>query len=241
MWKNIGMENCLAFINCQLSPAGQATAPTAKVSVTISRMTGAGGRTVAGKLAEYLQAHAAGACPWTVFDKHLMEKVLEDHHLSKEVAKYQPESHKPFIRDALEEILGLHPSSWTLVQHTAETIWKLANMGCVILVGRGASVVTASLKHVYHVRLVGSQEQRAQRVQEVYHLDPKAALEFVKTNDTGRRRYVKDHYHKDIDDPVLYDLVINTDNTSYENAARLIGEAVIQRYNLNRPASTVVP
>jgi hypothetical protein len=237
MWSNVSYDKCLTFINCQLNPASKTFQPAVKPAVTISRMTGAGGRTVAGKLAEYLQSRVQTPCPWTVFDKNLMSKVLEDHNLSQQVAKYQPESHKTFIRDAIEELLGLHPGSWTFVHQTAETIWQLANMGYVILVGRGAPVVTASLNNVFHVRLVGTEEKRVERVREVYHLDPKAALEFVKTEDKGRRRYLKEHYQRDIDDPLLYDLVINTSRINYEDAARMVGDAVINRFQLVHPAS----
>ena len=240
MWNNIGYDKCLSFINCQLKPVGKPVEPEIKPAVTISRLTGAGGRTVAGKLADYLQTRIPAHCPWTVFDKNLMAKVLEDHHLSQQVAKYEPENHKPFLRDVMEELLGLHPSSWTMVHQTAETIWQLANMGYVILVGRGATVVTATLKNVFHVRLVGSQERRLERVRDVYHLDPEAALEFVKTEDKGRRRYLKEHYQKDVDDPLLYDLVINTDRISYDEAARMIGDAVVNRFKLARPAPAPV-
>ena len=47
-------------------------------AVTISRQTGSGGHVVAEQLAAYLQAHAPNeACPWTVFDRNLVEKVLD--------------------------------------------------------------------------------------------------------------------------------------------------------------------
>jgi cytidylate kinase len=237
MWKNIGFDQCLTFINCQLEPVKRRGEPVVRPAITISRMTGAGGRTVAGELAEYLQTRVPTHSNWVVFDRQLMERVIEDHHLSRRVAKYEPEAHKPFIQDTMEEILGLHPSTWTFVQQTAETILKLASMGCVILVGRAANVVTAKLDNAFHVRLVGSLEHRARRVQEVYHLEPKAALDFIKTEDKGRQRYLKDHYHKDIDDPLLYDLVINTDRLRYPDAAHFIGDAVIQRFQLTaRPA-----
>jgi len=39
----------------------------------------------------------------------------------------------------------------------AETILHLAEQGNVILIGRGANLVTRELQHVFHVRLVGSQ------------------------------------------------------------------------------------
>ena len=125
MLKNIGYDKCSSFIKCQLrQPEGEGAVQTSiKPAITISRMVGAGGYTVAAKLAEYLQTHVPARCEWTVFDRNLIEKVLEDHHLHKRIADFMAENkHKSMITDSMEEYLGLHPSSWTLVQHTAETI-----------------------------------------------------------------------------------------------------------------------
>lgn len=235
MWRNIDYEHAQAFVQHQVHP-GRPPAPSGvKPAVTISRQTGAGGRTVASKLAEYLQARVPVECGWTVFDKNLMDKVLADHHLAQAVSRYEPEGHKAFFRDWMEEFLELHPPTWSVVQQTAETIWKLATMGHAIIVGRGAAVVTAGLPQVFHVRLVSPVERRLAQVQEVYHLEADAAREFLKTEDKGRARYLKDHYHRDIEDPLLYDLVINTDRCGHDAAAELIGEAIIHRHQLVRP------
>ncbi len=235
MGKNIGLEHCLAFINCQLSSGPRAGGESPiKPAITLSRMAGAGGRTVAAQLAEYLQSKVPPPVPWTVFDRKLVEQVLEDHQLSQRVADYMPENHKSMLADIFEELLGLHPSSWTLVHQTAETILRLAQMGNVILLGRGASVITSRLDNVFHVRLVGSIAKRVERVQQAYAFDRPTAIEFVNRQDKGRRRYLKENLHEDIDNPLLYHLVINTDRFPGEAAARLIGDEVIRRFHLDR-------
>ncbi len=193
-------------------------------------MTGSGGRSVASHLAEYLQSKAASHCPWAVFDQNLIETVLEEHHLPKHVAEYMPENHRSMLVDSVEELLGLHPSSWTLVQHTTQTIWRLAQLGNVILVGRGANVITSKLPTGFHVRLVGTLEKRTRRVQAVYHLGPDAGLDFIRKEDQGRRRYLKEHFGRDSDDPLLYHLIINTDQVGYDAAAMVIGDAVLHRF-----------
>ncbi len=231
MWKNINLDKCLSYINCQLSPEVKSP-PVIKPCVTISRMCGAGGRTVASKLAEYLQTRLPAACGWAVFDKNLIEKVLEDHHLSKRIAQFVPEGHKSLLEDTLEDLLGLHPPTALLVKQSSETIWNLAEKGNVILVGRGANVVTGKLATAFHVRLVGTVEKRIARLMEVYDFDHANAREFLKVQDASKKRYLKDHFNRDIDDPLLYHMVINTDGISYENAARLIGDTMICRFNL---------
>lgn len=228
------MQQCLAFINCQLKPAvnpvfDSKAAPRWR-AVTISRETGSGGHLVAKKLAEYLQAPDGGAASmWMVFDRNLVEKVLEDHHLPARLARFMPEDRVSEVEDTLEELLGVHPPLWTLVHQTAETILRLAELGNVILLGRGANVITSKLDYVLHVRLVGSLEKRAELIRKSRQIGEKAAREFIRREDRGRKRYLKKYFHKDIGDPLLYHLIINTDLVSYGEAVRIIGDAVIKR------------
>jgi cytidylate kinase len=227
MWKNISFEQCLSHINRQAKSGS-----TANPSITISRMCGAGGRTVASKLVEYLQPHTPAGRSWTIFDKKLIEQVLADHHLSKRLVEFLPEDHKSLVAELIENLRGLHPPTSTIVEQTVETIWNLAAAGQVILVGRAANVITEKLDNVYHVRLVGSLENRIARVEEVYELGRNDAREFILAQDAAKRRYMKEYFGREIDDPTLYHLIINTDKISYEQAARLIGEAVVNRFKL---------
>ena len=66
------------------------------------------------------------------------------------------------------------------------------------------------MKNVFHVRLIAPLEQRVQRIMTHNQLDAKTARELIHKKDLGRKRYLKDHFHADIDDNLLYDLVINT-------------------------------
>jgi cytidylate kinase len=226
-----GLERCLAFLNAHARPTGAPHADAeAGRAVTISRQAGCGALVVGQSLADYLQAHfLKGTRPWTVFDRNLVEQVLEDHHLPKRLAKFMPEDRISEIADTIEDLFGLHPPSWVLVRKTAQTILHLAQLGHVILIGRGGNIITRKLPHVFHVRLVGSLEKRVEHVREFNHLDKEAALEFIRREDRGRVRYLKKHFHADIDDPLLYHLVINTDLVPYAKAARLIGDAMLNR------------
>ncbi|MGA3180743.1 MAG: cytidylate kinase-like family protein [Verrucomicrobiota bacterium] len=227
------LEKCLTFINCQLRPGDTKVKLAARATqwrtVTISRQTGSGAHAVAERLAELLQAQGKkDSRPWTVFDRNLVEKVLEDHHLPARMAKFMPEDRVSQMDDVLEDLCGLHPPSSTLVDKTAETIRRLAEMGNVILIGRGANLITSTLDYVFHVRLVGSLEKRIEYLQEIRQVGKKAALEFIRVEDRGRERYLNKYFGRDIDDPLLYHLVINTDQIGHNQAARLIAGMVLQ-------------
>ena len=226
------LEKYLTFINSerQHGPPRRRSERADRLAVTISRQSGSGAHVIAEKLAEHLQAQAPpGSDPWLVFDRNLAEKVLEDNNLPKHLARYMPEDRISAITDTIDELFGLHPPFWTLVEKTARTILCLAEQGNVILIGRGANIITAGMQHVLHVRLVGSPEKRAAHVQQIQGIDRKIALELIVREDRGRQRYFKKYFGKDLNDPSLYHLVINTDLISYDQAARLIGETVLNQ------------
>jgi len=228
----LGFERCLSFINCQLQPParnfGWNKHNWQKQAVTISRQTGSGAHAVAESLALYLQEHLPEeACPWTVFDQNLVERVLDEHKLPRNLASFMREDRISEATDTLDELFGLHPPSWTLVRKTAETILRLVDLGHTIIIGRGASVITGKLDSVLHVRLVGSLAQRIENVRQLHQFELKTARAFVRREDRARAGYLKKYYGTNIEDPLLYHLVINTDRVACDEAARLIGEAVM--------------
>jgi len=232
MDKADAFARCLTYLNRQLETKGRSAHMRypPRMAVAISRQTGTDADSIAEKLAEYVQAHGpADEQPWTVLDKDLMAKVLEDHHLPARLAKFLPEDKINAIRDAVDEILGLHPPSWLIIHESAQTILRLAELGNVILVGRGAAVITRRMPNVLRVRLVGSLEQRLARVQQSEHLNREEALAFVRRSDRGRAAYVREYFHQDVADVLLYHLTINTDDLSQDQVARLMSKVILGR------------
>jgi cytidylate kinase-like protein len=106
-------------------------------AITISRETGAGAITIGDLVAKILDDRCPGSpkVPWAVFERNLAEKVLQEHNLPATLERFMREDTTFPLNDAVDELLGLHPSSRTLVEHTTQTIRRLAFMGNVILVG----------------------------------------------------------------------------------------------------------
>ncbi|MGA2176898.1 MAG: cytidylate kinase-like family protein [Verrucomicrobiota bacterium] len=226
----LGLDHCLSFINCQLqSPktTRPGEAPLIKC-VTVSRQSGCGAHVFAEALAAWLQSHLPQrATPWTIFDRSLVEAVLQDHHLPSRLAAFMPEDRVSQLDDIVQDLFSLHPPTETLVRQTAETILHLAELGNVIILGRGANVITARLPQVLHVRLVGSVEQRVAHMQVFDKLSKKEALKRIEREDGGRGRYLKRYFHTDIDDPLQYHLIINTDWLALPEAAALVGNLAL--------------
>jgi len=199
-------------------------------AITISREAGAGAITIGHLVAKILDQRCPGvpACPWTVFERNLAEKMLQDHKLPAALERFMPEDAAFPLNDAVETLLGLHPSSWTLVEHTTHTIRRLATMGNVILIGRGSNIISAHLPHVFNVRLVAPLRERVRQVEEYHKVKSVEAAQMVHDLDEARRRYVRQYFRADIDDPLHYHITINTAHTGFEKAARIIANLVIE-------------
>ena len=128
----------------------------------------------------------------------------------------------PVEEAIVEEILGLHPSDWTLVQQTTQTILRLAGLGRSIVVGRGGNIITARLPNVFHVRLVAPIVTRIRHAAEYYHLSEAEAAKLVRERDQARRRYLRRHFNAEIDEPTLYDVTLNTGRMGFVQAAEVI-------------------
>jgi len=199
------------------------------LAITLSREAGAGAIEVGRLLGDYLQKQR-GEEPdsWGLYDHNLVEKVLEDHGLRKEIAEYMPENVKSRFHHTMEELLGVHPSLWTLAQYTAKTIYRLAMAGNAILIGRGANIATAKLQHVFHVRLVAPFAQRVARLASVNALSKEEATALVRDRDEFRARYVRQHFEADITDPLQYHLTVNMGRYTFVEAAKMIGDAALK-------------
>jgi cytidylate kinase len=226
---NATLDRCFSFVNSHaVNPGHVETAVRVRRAVTISRQAGCGAVIIAEKLANYLQHHSfADDAKWTVFDRELMEKVLADHNMPKYLAKFLPEDRASQVEDTLADIFGVHPPAQKVVQQTAETMLQLAELGNAILIGRAGNIVTAKLPHVLHIRLIAPLDDRIERICRDDHKTPSEARRFCLEEEQARARYVHTYFHADINDALLYHLVINTSRVGYENAAKIIGDAML--------------
>jgi cytidylate kinase len=86
------------------------------------------------------------------------------------------------------------------------------------------------LNNSFHVRLVASIEKRIEHMQSLMGFDEKEALNYIKKKDENRKKYLKSYFDADVEDPLLYHMVINTDLLTHKGAAYLIAEAVVLKF-----------
>ena len=220
------LDKCHSYLASYLADKNKYIPPpkTGQPFVTISRETGAGGHS----LSKFLRGYLDMKCPlsqndWTVFDKDLVQMSMKEHGLPERFSKYLPEKRVSEIKSLIGELAGLHPSLWELNQLVFESLLHFGNIGGVILIGRGSHIITRRLHNGFHLRLVGSLEQRAKRVAEYHKIPAKEAKGFIRKEDRERELWIKDNFNEAIDDPLAYDLTLNTDKLSMEDIASLVG------------------
>ena len=147
----------------------------------------------------------------------------------KQILPYLSEATISEIQDILEELFDVHPSQYTLAHKTGQTILHLAQLGYVVLVGRAANIITAKLPGGVHIRLVSPLEKRVKHIQEYYKMTEKKAKEYILKEDQNRKNYVKKYFDKDINDPYLYDMIINMGRHKPQEIIQTVGDFILRR------------
>jgi cytidylate kinase len=195
-------------------------------TITISREAGAGAITIGQMVMDSFQSLENGRHnSWALFDQSIVKAMLEDQGLPKRLEEFIKVEGKPILKDAFEELLGLHPSTPVLVKRMSRTIRKFARAGGVVLIGRGAHVICANVSNAFHVRLVAPLESRIQHIADYFKLSEKEAAEYLKRTDRDRKQYVHRYFDVDSADPYQYHIVINSSKVGYREAAEIIVEA----------------
>ncbi len=128
-------------------------------------------------------------------------------------------------------LLGIHPAPKSR-QAYQQAIWEVmqeaANRDDIIIIGRAGQVILSNFPNTLHVNVIAPAGIRANRIAETHNIPIEAASAQIETSDRARRSYLRRYYNARWDDPELYDLIVNTQRLSPDQAACLICQALSQ-------------
>ncbi len=120
-----------------------------------------------------------------------------------------------------------------LVKNAIRSAHRIGN---VIIVGRGGQAILKDESDVFHVRVIAPLETRIQKVKEQLKLTERSypaditirrdAQDLILARDEASKDYLDRFYHLDLDNPLLYHLVVNTGKLSVQDSAELIVQTV---------------
>jgi cytidylate kinase len=182
--------------------------------IALSREAGASGSNVAEVLGQKLG--------WEVLDKDVLDKLADRYQLSRPVLEAVDETTMSWAYDIfgawLDREIVSHEKYLTRLNRIFLTAAKKGN---AIFVGRGAQFLLPRDRG-FAVRLVASESYRIHQLMEQHNLPLAKARQMMNQLDRGRRQFVRHFFHHDVDDPHIYDLVINVERFGVERTADLI-------------------
>ena len=202
-------------------------------AVCISRTMGARGEEVAQIVAKELG--------FRYVDKEIITKAAELAGVSPD-AVAQNEVTQPLLTRILEAIAKapMEPEAMAIrAQHPVDltsayedlieqVVVETAQQGDVVIVAHGAAIPLAKVAGTIRILVTASEATRAERVASDQSLDANKAKKEVGQSDKERERYFERIYELDRELPTHYDLVVNTDVLTTEQAAGIIVSAAKQ-------------
>jgi cytidylate kinase len=201
--------------------------------ITVSRQSGSEGNRIV--------RIACKRLGYKYFDKSLMTRLAIEREINpKVVADVTEDEHhiKSIWEVAFSGMsLPMVPTPWALsdtsgleeeitVNQVNGFIHSAYRAGNVIIVGRGSQVVLRDKPDVLHVRIIAPLETRIERWMDREHVTYNEAKKIANERDHRHVHFVKTYFDEDINNPDLYDLIINTDKLTLDCAADLIIDAV---------------
>jgi cytidylate kinase len=198
--------------------------------VTISHATGAGGDNIGRGVAKGLR--------FRYVDEEIIELAAERHGVDPELVA-DAERRKSALDRILDDMATtpmmleptggmtmLPPEAFVTREHLraliVEAIQETAERGQVVIVSHAAGIPLAARPDVLRVLVTASFEPRAQRLADATRSKKVDAEKSVKLSDAGRADYFLRFYRIERELPTHYDLVINTDTLTPEEARDIV-------------------
>jgi len=105
-------------------------------------------------------------------------------------------------------------------------IKELAQNHSAVIYGRGSQFILRDHPHTINISIVAPLKIRIKRIMEVMGVNEEKARQEVNRFDNSAREFMKRMFGAEMEDPIHYDLVINTERINYETAAQIILEAL---------------
>src|SRR5215468_2641773 len=163
--------------------------------ITISRLTGSGGREIA--------TATARALNFQFIDRNAMDVVIDQQFpvRTEQLSRIKKDRrvYQEMVRSAIAEVARQHN---------------------VVILGSGAQFLFARVAASLHVQVVAPLSYRIAQVMRLAKVDRFDAEKIIQERDEAKRRFIDSLYSSDWRDPEHYDLVVNLNHFANDVAVR---------------------
>ncbi|HQH70995.1 MAG TPA: cytidylate kinase-like family protein [bacterium] len=192
-----------------------------KPVVTVSRQRGSRGHELAKLLAHELN--------YGLFDHKIVNFIADHIGARSELVESLDERNRSELELWVKGMLsGSIFSHDHYIRALVEVIKTVSLQGGVVIVGRGANSILAGT-NAFHLRVVAPADVRIRNMVEIEGMTEAQAAAEVKRVDRERADFFRRYFHKEINEPTQYDMVINMANTSLDAAVKTVLTALRAR------------
>jgi hypothetical protein len=193
--------------------------------LTVSRQLGSGG----GRIGQLV----GSSLGWEVYDHEILERIAEHTQTRNEVlSRLDSDEIGPFRDYIAQLIVPGDLSRAAFLREVIDVIWSIARQGHAVVLGRGANWFLDA-QYGLRVRVIAPLEQRIAAISRSSRVPEDQARQMIDRHDDQRRSFVRQTFGRDVDDPVGYDLIVNTGGLDHDAAAAVILSAL--RLKLGSP------
>ena len=182
--------------------------------VTFSREHGSGGDLLAERLAETLG--------YGLFHQEVLHNMAESARVSVQFVETLDEKGVSVLEEWISSLVDnrhLWPDQY--LQHLMKIIGTIGKHGQAVIIGRGSNFVLPPDKRL-SVRVIAPMEQRIRNVSKNLGITAEEAKQQITKTASARKGFIKKYFNADITDIFNYDLIINTENLSIDDAINAI-------------------
>ena len=193
--------------------------------ITISREVGTGGRTIGRKLAERMDIN--------FYDKELIHVLMKRFNLNAETIEQIKGEKKSWLSDFIRFVSPMPAASAILESDakfgkesysevTSEILRALADEGACVIAGRSGFHILKDHPNEKSIFITASKPNRIKRIMARQGVTEEEAVDILERVDESRENYIKRFTGKSRYDARNYDLSLNVDGLTEDQAVEII-------------------
>jgi len=191
--------------------------------VTVSRQLGSRGSYFAERLAEkmdYQQLH-----------REVIDTICQSSGYRKRIIESIDDKFRSELELTVESMFtGQAVDHHDYFFHLYRIILSMSQLGGVVLVGRGGNFILGPNRG-FHIRFVAPKEKRINNLVTYKEVDREEAVKLIENSDAERKEFIKKLFNADINDPLQYDMVINSAYMDIEDLLEVVTKAIKAKFD----------
>lgn len=190
--------------------------------VAIANLPAAGGEEVGRLVAESLG--------YGLFGREIVDEIARRRGIRQELVHGLDERVRSLIERYVASFLGERPFTESdYLREVVHAVTTLGRRGMAVVVGRGSAFILPP-EDALRVLVAAPTAARLERYAKLHGLDRAHAESGLAREDEARSAFVRHHFGARLDDPLAYDLVVNTGALGIEVAADTVIEVMRRRF-----------